>query len=86
MDQPELSGSGRTAVSDHRICLRALHLFSERAARAASKVLSGPQAKPAGDKAEFVEKVRRALYLGKSFLTRRASLSCVRHQTRTTGI
>lgn len=32
---------------------------------AASKVLSGPQAKPAGDKAEFVEKVRRALYLGK---------------------
>lgn len=53
---------------------------------AASKVLSGPQAKPAGDKAEFVEKVRRALYTGKSFLTRRASLSCVRHQTRTTGI
>ncbi|NQF23144.1 NADP-dependent phosphogluconate dehydrogenase, partial [Enterobacter hormaechei] len=32
---------------------------------AASKVLSGPQAKPAGDKTEFVEKVRRALYLGK---------------------
>lgn len=32
---------------------------------AASKVLSGPQAKPAGDKAEFVEKVRRALYTGK---------------------
>ena len=32
---------------------------------AASKVLSGPQAKPAGEKAEFVEKVRRALYLGK---------------------
>ena len=32
---------------------------------AASKVLSGPQAKLAGDKAEFVEKVRRALYLGK---------------------
>ncbi len=33
---------------------------------AASKVLSGPQAKPfTGDKAEFVEKVRRALYLGK---------------------
>jgi len=33
---------------------------------AASKVLSGPQAKAfSGDKAEFVEKVRRALYLGK---------------------
>lgn len=33
---------------------------------AASKVLSGPQAKPfATDKAEFSEKVRRALYLGK---------------------
>lgn len=28
-------------------------------------MLSGPQAKPAADKAEFVEKVRRALYLGK---------------------
>lgn len=33
---------------------------------AASKVLSGPAAKTvAGDKADFVEKVRRALYLGK---------------------
>jgi len=33
---------------------------------AASKVLSGPQAQAfSGDKAEFVEKVRRALYLGK---------------------
>jgi 6-phosphogluconate dehydrogenase len=32
---------------------------------AASKVLTGPQAKLAGDKAEFIEKVRRALYLGK---------------------
>lgn len=33
---------------------------------AASKVLSGPQAKAfAGDKTEFAEKVRRALYLGK---------------------
>lgn len=33
---------------------------------AASKVLSGPQARPfSGDKAEFGEKVRRALYLGK---------------------
>ncbi|PIJ50847.1 phosphogluconate dehydrogenase (NADP(+)-dependent, decarboxylating) [Erwinia sp. OLTSP20] len=33
---------------------------------AASKVLSGPEAKPfSGDKAGFIEKVRRALYLGK---------------------
>ncbi|WP_445494176.1 NADP-dependent phosphogluconate dehydrogenase [Photorhabdus sp. SF281] len=33
---------------------------------AAAKVLSGPQAQPfKGDRAEFVEKVRRALYLGK---------------------
>ena len=32
---------------------------------AASKVLTGPHAKTAGDKAEFIEKVRRALYLGK---------------------
>ncbi|MQL48421.1 NADP-dependent phosphogluconate dehydrogenase [Photorhabdus khanii] len=33
---------------------------------AAAKVLSGPQAQPfKGDKVEFVEKVRRALYLGK---------------------
>ncbi len=33
---------------------------------AASKILSGPESKPfGGDKAEFVEKIRRALYLGK---------------------
>ncbi|MBS9438504.1 NADP-dependent phosphogluconate dehydrogenase [Photorhabdus noenieputensis] len=33
---------------------------------AAAKVLSGPEAQPfKGDKAEFIEKVRRALYLGK---------------------
>ncbi|MGK2960210.1 MAG: NADP-dependent phosphogluconate dehydrogenase [Candidatus Malihini olakiniferum] len=33
---------------------------------AASKVLTGPQAKPfSGDKAAFIENVRRALYLGK---------------------
>ncbi|AKH64517.1 MULTISPECIES: NADP-dependent phosphogluconate dehydrogenase [Photorhabdus] len=33
---------------------------------AAAKVLSGPQVQPfKGDKAEFIEKVRRALYLGK---------------------
>ncbi|MEX0445329.1 NADP-dependent phosphogluconate dehydrogenase [Xenorhabdus sp. SGI246] len=33
---------------------------------AASKVLSGPEAEPfKGDKSEFIEKVRRALYLGK---------------------
>lgn len=32
---------------------------------AASKVLTGPKAQLAGDKVEFIEKVRRALYLGK---------------------
>ena len=33
---------------------------------AASKVLTGPKVQPfAGDKAEFIEKIRRALYLGK---------------------
>ncbi|OCA52462.1 NADP-dependent phosphogluconate dehydrogenase [Photorhabdus namnaonensis] len=33
---------------------------------AAAKILSGPEAQPfEGDKAEFIEKVRRALYLGK---------------------
>jgi 6-phosphogluconate dehydrogenase len=49
-------------------------------------VLTGPQAQPAGDKAEFVEKVRRALYLGKSFLMLKASPSYVLHLMNTTGI
>ena len=31
----------------------------------ASKILTGPKAQLAGDKVEFIEKVRRALYLGK---------------------
>lgn len=53
---------------------------------AASKVLSGPQAQPAGDKAEFIEKVRRALYLGKSSPMLRASPSCVLLLMNTTGI
>ena len=53
---------------------------------AASKVLSGPQAQPAGDKAEFIEKVRRALYLGKIVSYAQASLSCVRRLKNTTGI
>ncbi len=44
----------------------ARYISSLKAQRvAASKVLSGPKAQPAGDKAEFIEKVRRALYLGK---------------------
>ncbi|MFK8530408.1 decarboxylating NADP(+)-dependent phosphogluconate dehydrogenase, partial [Escherichia coli] len=45
----------------------ARYIFSLKEQRvAASKVLSGPEVKPfTGDKAEFVEKVRRALYLGK---------------------
>jgi 6-phosphogluconate dehydrogenase len=86
MDQPELTGSGRTAVPDHRVCF-ARYISSLKDQRvAASKVLTGPQAQPAGDKAEFVEKVRRALYLGKSFLMLRASPSCVLHLMNTTGI
>lgn len=55
---------------------------------AASKVLSGPQAQPAGDKAEFIEKkkfVVRCIW-AKSFLTPRASLSCVLRLKSTTGI
>lgn len=42
---------------------------------AASKVLTGPKAQPAGDKAEFIEKVRRALYLGKIVSYARGLLS-----------
>ncbi len=59
--------------------------FSERAAccRVQSTVWSASAA--AGDKAEFIEKVRRALYLGKTFLTPRASLSCVLRLKSTTG-
>jgi len=54
---------------------------------AASKVLSGPQAKAfTGDKAEFVEKVRRALYLGKIVSYAQASLNCVLLPKKTTGI
>jgi 6-phosphogluconate dehydrogenase len=49
-------------------------------------VLSGPQAQPAGDKAEFIEKVRRALYLGKIVSYARASPSCVLLLMNTTGI
>ncbi|WP_340621230.1 NADP-dependent phosphogluconate dehydrogenase [Xenorhabdus siamensis] len=45
----------------------ARYISSMKAQRvAASKVLSGPVAQPfKGDKSEFIEKVRRALYLGK---------------------
>ncbi len=52
---------------------------------AASKVLSGPQAQPAGDKGEFIEKVRRALYLGKIVFLRSGLLSCVRRLKRQLG-
>ena len=40
---------------------------------AASKVLTGPEAQPAGDKSEFIEKVRRALYPAKLFPMHKAS-------------
>ncbi len=53
---------------------------------AASKVLSGPQAQPAGDKGEFIEKFVVLCIWAKSFLTLRASLSCVRRLKSTTGI
>jgi 6-phosphogluconate dehydrogenase len=53
---------------------------------AASKVLSGPQAKSAGDKTEFVEKVVVRCIWVKSSPMRKVSLSCAQHQTRTTGI
>ena len=55
----------RTAVADYRVCVCTLYLFSERSALLPHLKFSGPQAQPAGDKAEFIEKVRRALYLGK---------------------
>lgn len=53
---------------------------------AASKVLSGPQAQPAGDKAEFIEKFVVRCIWAKSFLTPGASLSCVLRLKSTTGI
>jgi 6-phosphogluconate dehydrogenase len=53
---------------------------------AASKVLSGPKAQPAGDKAEFVRKFVALCIWVKSFLMLRASPSCVLHLMNTTGI
>ena len=44
---------------------RYISSLKDQRVAASKSVLSGPQAKLAGDKAEFVEKVRRALYLGK---------------------
>lgn len=53
---------------------------------AASKVLSGPQAQPAGDKAEFIEKYAVRCIWAKLFLMLRAFLSCVLRLKSTTGI
>lgn len=53
---------------------------------AASKVLSGPQAQPAGDKAEFIEKFVARCTSVKSFPMLRASPSCVLLLMNTTGI
>lgn len=53
---------------------------------AASKVLSGPQAQPAGDKAEFIEKFAVRFIWVRLFLTRRASRSYVPRLKSTTGI
>ena len=53
---------------------------------AASKVLSGPQAQPAGDKAEFIEKCVARCTSVKSFPMPVASPSCVLLLMNTTGI
>ncbi len=53
---------------------------------AASKVLSGPQAQPAGDKAEFIEKCVARCTSVKSSPMLRASPSCVLLLMNTTGI
>lgn len=55
----------RTAFSDCRSVFARCYLSLKDQRVAASKVLTGPQAQPAGDKAQFIEKIRRALYLGK---------------------
>jgi 6-phosphogluconate dehydrogenase len=57
------------------------HISSLKEQRvAASKVLSGPQAKPAVIKPSSLKKCVVHCTWVKSFLTRRASLSCVRHR------
>ncbi|XPE62203.1 hypothetical protein ACNKHT_13155 [Shigella flexneri] len=87
MDQPSALNIGEPLSLITSLCLHALYLFSERAACCRmSKVLSGPQAQPAGDEGEFIEKVRRALYLGKIRFLHFSSLSCVQHMKSTTGI
>ena len=66
MDQPELPDLGEplSLITESVFARYLSSLKSQRVA--ASKVLSGPQAQAfTGDKAEFIEKVRRALYLGK---------------------
>ena len=77
MDQSELSGLGEplSLITESVFARYISSLKDQRVA--ASKVLSGPQAKPAGDKAEFVEKVRRALY-GQNRLLRARFLSVAR--------
>ena len=86
MDQPELTGSRRTSVSDHRIRICSLHLSLKDQRVAASKAAEWSAGQPAGDKAEFIEKVRRALYLQvRSFPMLRASLSCELLLMNTTG-
>ncbi|MEN3751907.1 hypothetical protein ABC733_01820 [Mangrovibacter sp. SLW1] len=66
MDQPKLSDLGEPlSLITESVFARYISSLKEQRV-AASKVLSGLQAKTfSGDKAEFAEKVRRALYLGK---------------------
>ena len=65
MDQPERADLGEPlSLITESVFARYISSLKEQRV-AASKVLSGPQAQPAGDKGEFIEKVRKALYLAK---------------------
>ena len=67
LDEAANKGTGKWTSQSALDLGEPLSLITESvfARYTASKVLSGPQAQPVGDKAEFIEKVRRALYLGK---------------------
>lgn len=85
MDQPECADLGEPlSLITESVFARYISSLKEQRV-AASKVLSGPQAQPAGDKAEFIEKVRRALYLGK-IVSYAQGFSCVLRLKSTTGI
>ena len=87
MDQPECADLGEPlSLITESVFARYISSLKEQRV-AASKVLSGPQAQSAGDKAEFIEKGSpRCILDAKSFLTLRASLNCVPRLKSTTGI